>query len=434
MPSHGSYNLREFALEAEKEVKRLEAQVDLFWDREAEYYESLGFADMEFAADIGCANGYYLSLLKKHFPNLSVHGVEVEPQLAAAARKRIEDEGLAGCEARESSAYETGLESGRYDAVVMRGVLEHLEDTGKALAELWRILKPGGQVVIIDNDFAFHERTVPEIPELDDLYEAYCRARVAEGGNPTIGRELPIHLAEAGFSVSPLTIVCAHSAQTGDEVFLRAEGSGIPLKLVEQGFLDRDVLDELVLKWGAMMRQKNHAIYRQIFVAQGQKLDRPPGSEEAGGEAATEAPAEKGEADRKAPPAEDVRRALEESYVAPRTPMEQTIADVWQEVFQLEKVGINESFFDLGGDSLLMVEVRTRLRKNLDKNVPVVELFQHPTIAALAEHLSPKTSSEGSGKSRLEKIRESAKRQARALGKPAARPTPPQQEKEEDDK
>lgn len=427
MSSHtGSYRLQEFAIKVEEEVKRLEAQVDLFWDREATLLESLGFGNMSHVADLGCANGYYLSLLKKRFPNLSVHGVEVEPQLAEAAARRIQDDAsLAGCEARESSAYETGLDGDLYDAVVMRGVLEHLEDTSKALAEVWRILKRGGMVVIIDNDFAFHERTVPEIPELDDLYAAYCAARRAEGGNPTIGRELPIHLTAAGYSDTTLRIICAHSFLTGDEVFLKAEGSGIPLRLVEQGFLDRDVLDELIVKWGSMIRQESHAIYRQVFVGCGRKLDGRPKSVTTQAEAGTKG--------RTSAATVRERPDLPDSYVAPRNPLEQTIADVWKDIFGMDQIGIHDSFFDLGGDSLLMVEVRSRLRKRLERVIAVVELFQYPTVAALAEHLSPTKAAEGAGRSRLERIREAAKRQARSLGKADAGPEPPPEGGKEND-
>src|SRR6185436_13879367 len=72
---------------------------------------------------------------------------------------------------------------------------------------------------------------------------------------------------------------------------------------------------------------------------------------------------------------------------APRTGLEQAIAGIWREVLGVEQVGIEDNFFDRGGHSLLLVRVHSRLQKLLDREVPVVDLFNHPTIAALARHL-----------------------------------------------
>ena len=84
------------------------------------------------------------------------------------------------------------------------------------------------------------------------------------------------------------------------------------------------------------------------------------------------------------PDPEGQRPSLEDSYVAPRTPTEQTIADVWAEVLQLEQVGIQDNFFDLGGHSLQATRVIARLREPLQYDVPLRLFFENPTIAELA--------------------------------------------------
>ncbi|MDZ8079245.1 MAG: amino acid adenylation domain-containing protein [Nostoc sp. DcaGUA01] len=96
-----------------------------------------------------------------------------------------------------------------------------------------------------------------------------------------------------------------------------------------------------------------------------------------------------GKVDRRALPIPDGDRPeLEEVYVAPRSEMEQAIAKVWQEVLQLENVGINDNFFDLGGHSLLIVQVNNQLRTIFKQDIPVVTMFQNPTIHSLARYLS----------------------------------------------
>ena len=75
-------------------------------------------------------------------------------------------------------------------------------------------------------------------------------------------------------------------------------------------------------------------------------------------------------------------------YVAPETELQQTIASTWQTVLDLEKVSINDNFFDLGGHSLLISQVNAQLREKLQRDISVVEMFQYPSISLLAKHLS----------------------------------------------
>jgi amino acid adenylation domain-containing protein len=80
---------------------------------------------------------------------------------------------------------------------------------------------------------------------------------------------------------------------------------------------------------------------------------------------------------------------------APRTRLEQAIAGIWREVLGVEQVGVEDNFFDRGGHSLLLVRVHARLQKLLDREIPVVDLFNHPTIGALARHLGDRPQGEG---------------------------------------
>ena len=73
---------------------------------------------------------------------------------------------------------------------------------------------------------------------------------------------------------------------------------------------------------------------------------------------------------------------------APRTPLEQLLTTVWQDVLDLPTIGIHDNFFMLGGHSLRATQVVARLRDRLNYNVPVRWLFEHPTIAALAAALA----------------------------------------------
>ena len=92
-----------------------------------------------------------------------------------------------------------------------------------------------------------------------------------------------------------------------------------------------------------------------------------------------------GKIDRNALPAPDSQLTQSDHpYVAPRTPTEQTVADVWREVLNQDKIGINDNFFDLGGHSLQATRVLTRLSQSAQIDIPLRTFFEHPTVEELA--------------------------------------------------
>ncbi len=96
-----------------------------------------------------------------------------------------------------------------------------------------------------------------------------------------------------------------------------------------------------------------------------------------------------GKVDRRALMALDTGRpTLDETYVSPDTDLEIEIATIWQDVLGLEKVGIRDNFFDIGGQSLSVVHVHTKLQELTAQPLSLTDLFHYPTIALLAQHLS----------------------------------------------
>lgn len=80
----------------------------------------------------------------------------------------------------------------------------------------------------------------------------------------------------------------------------------------------------------------------------------------------------------------------QETFVAPRTPIERLLAAEWCDVLKLDRVGIHDNFFELGGHSLLAAKVVSRVRSSLEIDFGMVDLFQAPTIASLAALLVPR--------------------------------------------
>lgn len=99
-----------------------------------------------------------------------------------------------------------------------------------------------------------------------------------------------------------------------------------------------------------------------------------------------------GKVDRRNLPAPDRGRPeLANLCVAPRTSMEETLAEIWGEVLELQKVGVYDNFFDLGGNSLLLGSVRAKLEDRFGQQLFMTEMFQYPNIASLAAYLRQKS-------------------------------------------
>jgi amino acid adenylation domain-containing protein len=121
-----------------------------------------------------------------------------------------------------------------------------------------------------------------------------------------------------------------------------------------------------------------------------------------------------GKVDRPALPMPNTARPeLEGAYVAPRSEVERTIATLWQEVLHLAKVGIHDNFFDIGGHSLLMVRVYSKLREALNKGLSMIDLFRYPTVSSLAKYLSQEQNEQPS----FRQAHDRAKRQTEAINR-----------------
>ncbi|MFS8071799.1 MAG: methyltransferase, partial [Byssovorax sp.] len=89
------------------------------------------------------------------------------------------------------------------------------------------------------------------------------------------------------------------------------------------------------------------------------------------------------------------RRSLKTAYLAPRTEMERAIAEVWQHALGIDRAGVHDDFFELGGDSLIAIQLISRLRQSLQKPLDQHSLLKTPTIASLSASLEDPSASPG---------------------------------------
>jgi acyl carrier protein len=95
-----------------------------------------------------------------------------------------------------------------------------------------------------------------------------------------------------------------------------------------------------------------------------------------------------GKVDRPALPAPDQSRPLlEVQFVAPRNQLEESLAQIWREILGLERIGIHDDFFEVGGNSLHAMQIMAQVTNMFDVYLPLYSLFDTPTIAGLAQQI-----------------------------------------------
>jgi pyochelin synthetase len=121
-----------------------------------------------------------------------------------------------------------------------------------------------------------------------------------------------------------------------------------------------------------------------------------------------------GKVDRRAlPERTGVRPELTTQFVEPRTELERSLTRIWQEILQLDRVGAADNFFDLGAQSLHIVQAHRRLQTESKLNLKIVAFFQYPTISSLCSHLS----SMGNQPDSFSRVQSQAERQKEALAR-----------------
>jgi acyl transferase domain-containing protein/acyl carrier protein len=100
------------------------------------------------------------------------------------------------------------------------------------------------------------------------------------------------------------------------------------------------------------------------------------------------------------------RPQLGVTYVAPKSNIEKIIANAWQEVLGLDKLGVDDNFFEIGGDSLKIIELNKKLKETLKKEIPVQLMFSYSTVRSLSRYLSQEETVPGLSDKEIEQSRE----------------------------
>ncbi|MCH2061765.1 MAG: methyltransferase domain-containing protein [Verrucomicrobiales bacterium] len=215
----GTYNYGEFSNNAD-ELERLKRQAKVAWSIEEGYLAAHGLKDGITVADLACGPGIISGLIKSEIcPASKVIGVELNESLLALARTLTADKEDPP-EFRAGDVYQLDcLEDESIDFAYCRFLLQHLAEPARALQTVYRKLKPGGRVAILETDdslFSF----MPAIADMDRFIETAIAAQDRLGGDRKIGRKLAGLLWENNFTDSLTQVVTINTEMMDGNEFL----------------------------------------------------------------------------------------------------------------------------------------------------------------------------------------------------------------------
>ncbi len=204
-----SYDLD--AMDRSAEERRLAVQVKAAAELERPHLERLNLSPLDTVLDLGCGPGFLSLGLGRRCGRLV--GVDLDAEMVRQADARFREAGL-DAQVYQASGDDLPFREGVFDVVVTRFVLQHVPDPAAVVAEAFRVLRPGGRLLVCDTDdggFVLH----PAPEGLERLLRAAEASQGAVGGNRLIGRELPGLLRTAGFSKVRVDVQPATSEDLG---------------------------------------------------------------------------------------------------------------------------------------------------------------------------------------------------------------------------
>jgi len=270
MTAEGSYQANTFNLEFEGEIQRLKAQVLLSWEKEARTLKWFGLADGMNVLEAGSGPGFLTEKLLELLPNSSVTAVEIDPVLHEKAVAYLQDKGGDRVNRIQASVADTGLAANTFDFAIARLLFVHLPEPVAAAREIFRILKPGGKLVIIDSDADLFWLTNPPW-SVEIVREKFKQVIASRGGNLCVGRNLCRILKEAAFVSVDLEAVVSHSDISGIEAFQPLLDSGPILQMVKQGLISESEIESYLVSRDEFLAAGDRSMMSFWLMACGEK-------------------------------------------------------------------------------------------------------------------------------------------------------------------
>ncbi|MDU5106056.1 MULTISPECIES: class I SAM-dependent methyltransferase [unclassified Clostridium] len=203
----------------QKEMQRLEKQANLGSDREIKMLRNLGVKDNSLILEVGGGPGFYTKILLDNFINSEIVSLDIDETLLNYSHNMLKTDYKERVTFINDDIASTSIPNGYFDTIIARFVFQHLKDPIIALKEIYRMLKPGGKVIIIDVDSELWGITFPKFDLIKNLNSDLAKFQSSLNGNRDIGRSMLTLLRLLKFKNLNIETVINHSEILGKDNF-----------------------------------------------------------------------------------------------------------------------------------------------------------------------------------------------------------------------
>lgn len=250
------------------ELSRLESQVRIGWEKELIALKMLGLCDNSKILEIGSGPGFVTERLLNEFPRSAVVCLDIDDVLLSIARKRLSNYDNKRLFILKGDVMNMKLKDNLFDFVIIRFVYQHLKDPVTASKEIFRVLKPGGKIIITDIDNDLWGICEPEIKQIKDTMSKLTNMQNAGGGDRKIGRKLLKILKVSGFVDLDFEVVAKHSDMVGmDSLISKIDINSI----VKNNNFNKEQLRNLIYMYNNFSTSEESVAIILLLMASGTK-------------------------------------------------------------------------------------------------------------------------------------------------------------------
>ncbi len=203
----------------EKEIERLKKQAYLGYEKEIRMIKLMGIDGNSEILEVGSGPGFFTKILLDNFNECEITSLDNDDKFLEFAYNNLKTKYGDRVTFVKDDITKTSIPDNYYDCIIARFVFQHLSDPLSAAKEIFRILKPGGKVIIIDVDSELWGLTYPKNNLIKFLNDSLSKVQSNLKGNREIGRVLITLLKSIGFINLDIEAVVNHSDILGKDNF-----------------------------------------------------------------------------------------------------------------------------------------------------------------------------------------------------------------------
>lgn len=247
------------------ELSRLEAQVKIGWERELRSLKLLGLSDSSRILEIGSGPGFVTERLLNAFTRSHLVCLDIDEVMIDIAKKRLQNYKTDRLSIIQGDVMNMKIKDNSFDFVVVRLVFQHLKNPIIACKEIFRVLKPGGKVIITDIDSEIWGVSEPNVNNIMNRFE---NMQNSKGGDRTVGRKLLKILKSSGFVDLDFEAVVKHSDLEGmDTLKPKVDFNSI----VKNNKLSKEQLSTIISMYNNIYNSPESVVILILLMASGTK-------------------------------------------------------------------------------------------------------------------------------------------------------------------